>query len=174
MSPLSGTSGFRAQAEAHQALHFGAAVARCRLSRSPTQEVRRGNLGYWAPNPRGSACRRGHLTHRRTRQDQERPQLLLEAGQQQAQPTAFGQGVGTSWLGSRLLWELHVAFVLPGLRSGRGTHKSGRFQSPPSATSPSPPSAGWVSRSLCDLGRTPCPCNPEVGVSPKAGEQTQD
>lgn len=103
-------------------------------------QVRRRNLANWAPNPWRPAQRRGHLTHRRTRQDHQRPQFLLEAGQQQAaQATALGHRVRASRPGSRLLRELHVAFVLPGARTHAARGPTGRADS--SLRPPPPPQA---------------------------------
>lgn len=148
---LSGTPNYRTHTERHQALHTHSCGPPPALPVPQPRQVRPCNLSNWAPSPRGPACSRGHLTHRRTCQDQERPQLLLEAGQQQAaQSTALGHGVCASRPGSGLLRELHVPPCCRGADAGAERRHTGLEDSSPRPRPPPlrPPSAGRVSATL--------------------------
>lgn len=91
-----------------------------------------------APDPPGPASDVGYLTHRGARQNQERPQLLLEAGQKlAARPTTLGGGPGAAQLGQ--LYSLHAPGVL---RRGSAEMASWRAQCRPhSSPRPRPPAA---------------------------------
>jgi hypothetical protein len=121
-------------------------------------QVTHGNMGLQTPILPGPACNRGHQTHRGARQDHERPQLLSEAGQQQAALPAALWGLGAR-PGRGLQRRLHVpGAVLARSSDARGPERTGWVLTAVPAPLPPPPAPppARARRRVCDLGRAPC------------------